>query len=668
MRLAANDGDSDKAIDSLNHILADAQINRDENHDEIPVVTMPAVERIPNLDAWVPMNRNLWMGTDFDREPYFPFLGEHKDAEETAQEVYKKMKEAVSVEDYSGNSDDTDDYELFNKRKKSTSGNVCLTLREKRTREGCRKAIAQVIGNNSYISQAVWEGISEGLRLPLESVKVYGESSILEHKAKEEKRRKTQKRRTKKNEMREALSNSYHCDEVPPPGQTTAEAMRFFCRTCQIFDCEQHILGCAGMVRNIRDFALEKRRRKLSSGLRNKCLKECSTLSDTCPLWTEEELSILREAYPVFGNDPCSLAITIGSKTCSKVKEMLEDETEMGILEDLDGLENLKKALTKMELKSSRKKKKPQVDQQDEENTEDFTPCFHPGSDCTLHTCTCVQRGHRCEGTCGCSYVRYGVGSKGKGMARIVDIANMSDGWTGTCSNAPESCACKKGDCTTKSCPCWANERTCNPDMCEHCECSLLPSKANGRRCANIPLSAAKRVRTLVGRSQIHGMGLYAGVGVRRNQLVGEYIGRLLESRTADIVGLQCDARDHTFFFDLTQNVVADAGVTGSKMKFMNHAPMGSKQENCYFRHVTTRGDTAVALYSTRNIKVGEEMMFNYRISQCVPDWMKDEQEENEKDVKMEDAKKKDKNGVKEDGEKKKSRRRSSSTKNRNKR
>ena len=633
-------GESDHAIDSLFDILGAAEKTRLENDGTIPAVRMPSVEQIPKLDAWVPMNRNLWMGRDFDREPYFPFLGEHDDGKETAQEVYKKMKEAVSVDEYSGNSDDTDDYELFNTGKASASGNVCLSLTEKRTREGCRKAIARILGSSSYVSQAVWEGISEGLQLPLEKVREYGETAILEHKARDEKRKRKAKRLQLKSEIREALLNPLHDQVTSPPGQMTAEAMRFFCRTCQIFDCEQHVLGYADMVRDIRDFSLESRRKVLASNKANKCLKACAHAAETFPLWSEEELLILRETYPVFGPDPCALAITIGSKTCEQVTEMLENEEEIEQLERMGGLSNLKTALRKMESKGSKKKKKREL--HDDESFEDFTPCFHPGTECTPRTCTCMQRGHRCEDTCGCAYVRYGVGRQRKGMARIPDIAKMGQGLTGTCLNAAECCACTVGDCTTSACPCWANERTCNPDLCEDCECALLPTKAGGRRCANIPLSGSRRVRTLVGQSQIHGMGLYAGVKVKRNQMVGEYIGRLLESGTADIVGLQCDARDHTFFFDLTENVVADAGVTGSKMKFMNHAPKGSERENCYFRHVTTRGDTAVALYSTRDIEVGEEMMFNYRISECVPDWMKEDtvDEGNTKSVKNKKSKK----------------------------
>ncbi len=61
-------------------------------------------------------------------------------------------------------------------------------------------------------------------------------------------------------------------------------------------------------------------------------------------------------------------------------------------------------------------------------------------------------------------------------------------------------------------------------------------------------VSIARHKRTYVGKSPVHGYGLFAGDYFEQGDLVGIYGGQLLDTRLADMVGRLYDAKDHTFF------------------------------------------------------------------------------------------------------------------------
>lgn len=134
-------------------------------------------------------------------------------------------------------------------------------------------------------------------------------------------------------------------------------------------------------------------------------------------------------------------------------------------------------------------------------------------------------------------------------------------------------------------------------------------------------VSTARHKRTFAGKSAVHGYGLFAGDYFYEGDLVGIYGGQLLDTRLADMVGRLYDAKDHTFFFDITESIVIDGGVLGMKTKFCNHVHGGTPEENCVSRLVRVRGEAHIALFAKRLVKPGEEFLFDYKFQSVVPDW-----------------------------------------------
>ena len=129
-----------------------------------------------------------------------------------------------------------------------------------------------------------------------------------------------------------------------------------------------------------------------------------------------------------------------------------------------------------------------------------------------------------CESTCGCNNLR--CGETGKGI-----------GWTGDpstrCKNRHTGCSCKPGFCFDNQCECYRDQRACNPDICTSCGCAWLPENSPLpvlRRCPNFDLVRGRHNKLFIGRSMIHGYGLFAGQNFRTGDLLGPYCGRVMDS------------------------------------------------------------------------------------------------------------------------------------------
>ena len=82
-------------------------------------------------------------------------------------------------------------------------------------------------------------------------------------------------------------------------------------------------------------------------------------------------------------------------------------------------------------------------------------------------------------------------------------------------------CACAKGQCRTRACPCFAAARECDPDLCRRCTPTALrawaagggahvPSLAPGDDCCeNMKLQLRQHKHLLLGRSSVSGWGAF---------------------------------------------------------------------------------------------------------------------------------------------------------------
>jgi SET domain-containing protein len=110
--------------------------------------------------------------------------------------------------------------------------------------------------------------------------------------------------------------------------------------------------------------------------------------------------------------------------------------------------------------------------------------------------------------------------------------------------------------------------------------------------------------RILRRRSRIAGWGVYAAQPINKNTRIIDYAGERITAVESDRREQDYQAKGHIWCFTLSRRYARDAKVGGNTARFINH----SCRPNCYsevVKHV-------VWIRAARNIKVGEELTYNY--------------------------------------------------------
>ncbi|GMH71618.1 hypothetical protein TL16_g05701, partial [Triparma laevis f. inornata] len=262
-----------------------------------------------------------------------------------------------------------------------------------------------------------------------------------------------------------------------------------------------------------------------------------------------------------------------------------------------------------------------------------FEPCVHDGP-CTSHNnCSCISSVNFCTKHC------------------VWGLSGM---------NTFLGCKCKNGQCRTKACPCFANKRECDPDVCVECGAGTDPptSCTGPQRCKNDGISFRRHKHLLVSESGIPngGWGLYTKADIKKDDFIQEYVGELISQEEADRRGRIYDKVNRSYLFNLNSEYVVDATRKGNKTKFANHLSAAEKPgPNCYTKVMIVNGDHRIGLFANQDIDSGEELFFDYRYEIGVEselltldgiqvDWMKDgamANQINKRSLKRESAKKK---------------------------
>ena len=206
-----------------------------------------------------------------------------------------------------------------------------------------------------------------------------------------------------------------------------------------------------------------------------------------------------------------------------------------------------------------------------------YVQCVHFGNEICDDKCHCSKRGY-CEIYCKCNQV--------------------------LCKFAYHGCHCSKGDCTTNHCPCYMNGRECNPNRCKNC--NIIN---NNDRCKNLQLQLNFESKLIVGMSEIAGWGLFANEDIKKDCLIGEYKGELIND---DIVNKRDRFKEYersTYMFKLDDEYTVDSRRMGNMLRYANHSKINS---NSYTKIVFSGGHRKIGLFAKRNIKIGEEILFDY--------------------------------------------------------
>jgi len=117
------------------------------------------------------------------------------------------------------------------------------------------------------------------------------------------------------------------------------------------------------------------------------------------------------------------------------------------------------------------------------------------------------------------------------------------------------------------------------------------------------------KIRYRIGRSRIHGRGVFATERIRKGARIVEYLGEIITDDEAERRG---QGRRHVWFFDLDCGHVID-GNPKLPGPCVNH----SCGPNCFTEIV----DGRVFILADRTIQKGEELTYDYRLDPEAQIW-----------------------------------------------
>ncbi|KAK1957593.1 SET domain-containing protein [Colletotrichum sublineola] len=133
-----------------------------------------------------------------------------------------------------------------------------------------------------------------------------------------------------------------------------------------------------------------------------------------------------------------------------------------------------------------------------------------------------------------------------------------------------------------------------------------------GDGCQNQRFQRKQYASVSVIKTEKKGFGLRANVDLQANDFIFEYIGEVINEPTFRRRMVQYDDEGikHFYFMSLTKHEFVDATKKGNLGRFCNH----SCNPNCYVDKWVVGEKLRMGIFSSRAIKAGEELVFNYNV------------------------------------------------------
>ncbi|TDZ36383.1 Histone-lysine N-methyltransferase, H3 lysine-36 specific [Colletotrichum spinosum] len=133
-----------------------------------------------------------------------------------------------------------------------------------------------------------------------------------------------------------------------------------------------------------------------------------------------------------------------------------------------------------------------------------------------------------------------------------------------------------------------------------------------GDGCQNQRFQRKQHANVSVIKTNKKGFGLRANVDLQANDFIFEYIGEVINEPTFRRRMMQYDDEGikHFYFMSLTKSEFVDATKKGNLGRFCNH----SCNPNCYVDKWVVGEKLRMGIFSSRKVKAGEELVFNYNV------------------------------------------------------
>lgn len=120
-----------------------------------------------------------------------------------------------------------------------------------------------------------------------------------------------------------------------------------------------------------------------------------------------------------------------------------------------------------------------------------------------------------------------------------------------------------------------------------------------------------RKKKLRLGKSEIHGFGLFACEPIGPNEIITEYVGQLIRPIISDLrEKLYKSSGLGSYCFKVDEDTIIDATNYGNLNRYINH----SCDPNSYARVLMMENQKKIVIYSKRAIKVDEEITYDYKM------------------------------------------------------